>query len=349
MTYPSPPEPVIDPDLPIVDSHHHLWLLPEAMLASMEVTNTLFCRAITPVFRRHARYLFDDYLNDLRSGHNVRSTVFVDAHTMYRRIGPEPLRSVGEVEFVNGVAAMAESGLFGDIKVCAGIVGGVDLRLGENVDEVLTAHIQAGGGRYRGVRSPVAYSDDPSILGFGAPGVLLDSAFRRGYRRLQHYGLSFDAFVLEPQLSDLLDLACAFPDTLIILNHLGGPVGIGRYAGDRKEVFHRWRDRITTLARCPNVFVKIGGLGIPFAGLPSFRATPPLNSMHLAEEWRPYIESCVEAFGAERCMFESNYPVDAAVGSYAVLWNAFKRITATASQSEKTSLFSGTASRAYRL
>lgn len=349
MTNSAPPEPVIEPDLPIVDSHHHLWLLPDATLASMEATETVFCRAITPVLRQHSRYLFDEFRHDLESGHNVRSTIFVDAHTMYRRSGPEALRSVGEVEFVNGVAAMSESGLFGNANVCAGIVGGVDLRLGDEVEDVLTAHIRAGGGRYRGVRSSAVYSDDPSLLGFGVPGVLLDTTFRRGFRRLRNHGLSFDALVLEPQLPDLIDLARTFPETPIILNHVGAPVGVGRYSGRLQERFSIWRENVRTLARCPNVLVKLGGLGTPFAGLPSYRASPSLSSAFLAEEWKPYMETCIEAFGVQRCMFESNFPVDAAVGSYRVVWNAFKRIAAGMSQADKQALFSGTASRTYRL
>jgi predicted TIM-barrel fold metal-dependent hydrolase len=342
-------EEVIEPDLPIVDSHHHLWFLPDGALSTMETARSIVSRELAPVFRQHSRYLFEDFMSDLNSGHNVRASVFVEAQTMYRASGPETLKSVGEVEFATGVAAMAASGLFGHARVCAGIVGGVDLSLGDSVEEVLLAHIQAGGGRYRGVRSPIIHDEDATILGFGVPHVLRSAGFRRGFQWLQRLGLSFDAFVLEPQLPDLIDLARAFPDTSLILNHVGGPVGVGRYSGQREAQFPLWRKNMHALSACPNVTVKLGGLGISLAGLPSFRANPRFTSQQLADEWRPYIETCIETFGADRCMLESNFPVDAAVASYSVLWNAFKRIVAGASDAEKRALFSNTATRVYRL
>jgi L-fuconolactonase len=346
-----PVEPILEPALPIVDAHHHLWFQQEAAIAAMELRHTLFARAYAPTFRRKARYLFDEYLADVTSGHNIRASVYVNAHSMYRVSGPEPLRSTGEVEFVNGVAAMAASGAFGDSRICAGIVGGVDLRIGDAVDGVLEAHILSGGGRYRGVRSRVIFDEDANILGsdIGAPHLLLDPAFRRGFARLRAFDLSFDAWLLEPQLADLIDLARAFQDTPIVLDHVGAPVGIGRYAGRREERFPNWREKILALSRLPNVAVKLGGLGIPFGGFASYGAKPPWSSAQLAAEWRPYIETCIEAFGVQRCMFESNFPVDAAACSYRVLWNTFKRIVAGASAEEKTALFSATATRIYRL
>lgn len=350
MTGQSPDEPIIEPDLPIVDAHHHLWFLPEAALAAMERRESLAARALAPVHRRHARYLFDELMADLHSGHNVRATVFVDAHAMYRANGAEEMKSLGEVEFVNGVAAMAASGTFGDIKACAGIVGNVDLRWGDAVEDILGAHLQAGGGRYRGVRCTLAaYDADSTLLSFGVAHLLLDRAFRAGFKWLQKFGLSFDVFVLEPQLEEVVDLARAFPETQIILNHLGSPVNVARYAGRREERFSIWRENIRALSACPNVSVKLGGLGMPFAGFRSFMADPPATSAQLAEEWKPYIETCIEAFGAHRCMFESNFPVDSATCTYAVLWNAFKRLTAAATAEEKTALFSGTAAKVYRL
>jgi L-fuconolactonase len=351
MTNPTAPEPILEPDLPIVDAHHHLWFQPEAAVVALEAQDTLFARAYAPTFRRYARYLFDEFLADVCSGHNVRASVYVNAQSMYRSGGPEAMKSVGEIEFVNGVAAMAASGLFGEARLCAGIVGGVDLRLGDSVEEVLAAHVQAGGGRYRGVRSRIVFDEDAGILGadIGGPHVLLDAAFHRGFARLNALGLSFDAWLLEPQLPDLIELARAFPDTQIILDHVGAPVGIGRHAGKREARFTLWRGNIRALSECPNVAVKLGGLGIPFGGFKSYCANPPFSSGQLAQEWKPYIESCIEAFGVERCMFESNFPVDTAVCSYAVLWNAFKRIVAGASRQEKTALFSGTAVRIYRL
>jgi predicted TIM-barrel fold metal-dependent hydrolase len=308
---------------------------------------------LAPTFRAHARYLLDEFLQDVQSGHNVLATVFVDAHAMYRRRGPQALRSVGEVEFVNGIAAMSASGLFGQTQVCAAIVGGVDFTLGAAVEEVLSAHMQAAAGRYRGARSTaiVPFDEDPEILGkgVGVAHLLEDETFRIGVRRLGSLGLSFEVWLLEPQLPELIAFARALPEVQIILDHVGTPIGTARYAGQREQRFTLWRDRIRELARCANVVIKLGGLGVPFAGFSSFMARPPATSEALAAEWRPYIETCIEAFGVQRCMFESNFPVDAATSSYRVLWNAFKRITQGCSRFERTALFSETATRSYRL
>lgn len=345
-------EAIIEPDLPIIDPHHHLWFRPQSFLEALEQQQQLMLRTLLPTFRRHARYLFDEFLADLRTGHNVRATVYVEVHAMYRARGPVAMQSLGEVEFANGMAAMAASGLFGDIAMCAGIVGSVDLRLGDAVRDVLQAHIQTAGGRYKGIRAKdVVYDPDPEILGLfgGGPHVMLDPKFRAGFKHLEPLGLSYEAWQLEYQLPELIDLARAFPYTQIIVNHTGGLIGVGRYSGRTEERFARWRENIRLLSGCPNVTMKLGGLGMPTCGFrTSFAPTPP-DSAELAAEWRPYIESCIEAFGTERCMFESNYPVDAATAGYPVIWNAFKRIVSGASPSEKAALFSGTAQRVYRL
>ena len=347
----SPSEPIIDPDLPIIDPHHHLWFRSQALLAGFEHETSLMAQSLLPTFRRYPRYLFDEFLEDLRTGHNVRATVYVEVHSMYRAGGPAAMRSVGEVEFANGMAAMAASGTFGDVAMCAGIVGSIDLRLGDAAKDVLLAHLQAGGGRYRGIRATaVAHDDDPAALGRsgGVPHLLLDATFREGFKHLEPLGLSYDAWQLEYQLGELIDLARTFPRTRIILNHLGGLFALGRYSGRTEARFAQWRKNIRLLSQCSNVTVKLGGLGMPTAGFEFSSASPP-NSEQLAQQWRPYIETCIEAFGAERCMFESNFPVDAATASYAVIWNAFKRIAGGASKDEKAALFSDTAKRVYRL
>jgi L-fuconolactonase len=343
-------EPIIEPDLPIVDAHHHLWFIPRNVMDATDSQDSIAARMLAPTFRSHARYLFDELMTDLKSGHNICASVFVDAHTMYRAGGPEALKSVGEVEFVNGIAAMAASGVFGDVKACAGIVGAVDLRLGDAVEEVLAAHIHAGGGRYRGIRQVALYDEDCRIMGAGGiPRLLQDKKFRSGFKLLCRHGLSFDALVLEPQLPELVELARTFPETQIVLNHLGAPVGVGRFAGQREARFALWRDSIRTLSQCENVTVKLGGLGIPFGGFSSYMAIPRFTSAELAAQWKPYVQTCIEAFGANRCMFESNFPVDTAVGTYPVIWNTFKRLAANASKDERSALFSGTATRVYRL
>jgi len=332
-------EPILEPDLPIVDPHHHLWdRRPASRPGSGKPSSA------------NPLYLLDQLLADLNSGHNIRATVFLQCGSMYRAGGPPEMRPVGETEFVNGVAAMSASGQYGETAVCAGIVGHADLMLGDAVTPVLEAHIAAGGGRFRGVRILADWDADPAVSRATAvPGVYLSDAFRRGLARLAALNLSFDAWLLEPQLGDLIDLARAFPEQPIVLNHVGTPLGIGVYAGRQQERFGAWRESIVTLAESPNVCVKLGGLAMHYPGFPSYRANPPFTSAQLCEEWKPYIETCIEAFGADRCMFESNFPVDKAGAAYPVLWNAFKRLAAGCSETEKTALFSGTASRFYRL
>jgi predicted TIM-barrel fold metal-dependent hydrolase len=271
---------------------------------------------------------------------------------MYRADGPEALKCVGETEFVNGVAAMSASGIYGETRACAGIVGNADLRLGDAVEDVLRAHIHVAGGRFRGIRNSTSHDPDPEVLGplMGRnEGLYRDANFRAGFKWLHKFGLSFDAWLLEPQLPDLIDLAQAFPDTSIVLDHVGTPLGIASYSGRRDERFPIWRDNIRKLAKSENVNVKLGGLAMAFCGFPSFRSQPPAHSEQLAREWKPYIETCIDAFGPKRCMFESNFPVDIGSCTYPVLWNAFKRIAQSYTAAEKSDLFSGTAARVYRL
>ena len=341
-------EPILEPDLPIVDPHHHLWDRTAARRGRVAEPAHDFERVVGGV----PRYLLDELLADVRLGHNVRATVFVECGSMYRADPPTALKPVGETEFVNGVAAMTASGLYGEVRACAGIVGHADLRLGDAVAEALEGHLVAGGGRFRGVRHSASWDEDPAVLGPLArhpAGLFLDAAFRAGFARLAPLGLSFDAWLLEPQLPELVDLARTFPNTSIILDHVGTPLGIAGYEGRREERFPAWRASLTALADLENVSVKLGGLAMPFCGFPSLFAVPPASSAELAAEWRPYVEACLDAFGPDRCMFESNSPVDSGTCSYGVLWNAFKRLTVGASDGEKQALFSGTAARVYRL
>jgi L-fuconolactonase len=322
-------EEAIDPDLPIVDAHHHLWDRPGW------------------------RYLFDEYLDDIgRCGHNITASVFMQCQAMYRADGPEELRVIGETEFVNGIAAMSASGRYGPARICAGIVGHANLLIGERVAGVLESHLQAGGGRFRGIRHITVWDADTTLmnpLSAGPPGLLRDTTFRAGFSRLAPLNLSFDAWLFHPQISELTDLARAFPDTTIVLNHVGGVVGIGAYAGRRDEVLEHWSRAIRDLARCDNVHVKLGGLGMRINGFGFETAEAPPASEQLAMAWQPYIETCIEAFGTNRCMFESNFPVDKGSYGYGLAWNAFKRLTRDATKDERTALFSGTAERVYGL
>jgi L-fuconolactonase len=342
-------EQILEPEQPIVDPHHHLWDRPRDILRNLPPSDHGFM----DIIRETPRYLLDELLTDLTSGHNIRATVYMECGAMYRADGPEALRCVGETEFVNGIAAMTASGLYGEVRACAGIVGHVDLRLGEAVEDVLRSHIAAGHGRFRGIRQSASHDEDPNVLGplHGRvpAGLYRDAKFREGFAVLHQLGLTFDAWLLEPQLPDLIDLARAFPETVIVLDHVGTPLGIGAYAGKRDERFSVWRDNIRELARSENAVCKLGGLPMPFAGWRARMAEPLPSSEQLAAQWKPYIETCIEAFGPPRCMFESNFPVDRFGADYAALWNAFKRIAANYSAAEKTALFSGTASQVYRV
>ena len=347
------PEPVLEPDLPIVDPHQHLWFQPQSVLEAMQGLEDQGAD-IARLYASHARYLLDEFIADASAGHNIRASVLVETHTMYRNSGPPELRSLGEVEFMSGMAAMAASGLFTDIKVGLGIVGSVDLRLGEAAREVLEAHVRAGGERYRGVRPPGTFFDanlNVFSQAFGAkPGALQDPKFRAGFKQLEPLKLSCDIYVLEPQLPEVIDLVREFPSTQVILNHAGSPLGIGPYAGTHAQRWPIWCDNLRELAKSPNVAVKLGGLSCPYVGLPcSDRTQVPARSEDLARDFRPYIETCIEIFGAERCMFEGNYPVEGVSANYSSIWNAFKRVASGASRDEKRALFHDTAARVYRL
>ena len=321
-------EQVLDPARAIVDPHHHLW------------------------DRGGQRYLLDDIATDLASGHNVIATVYVEARSMYRAKGAEAFRPVGEVEFANGSAAMSASGGYGPAAICAGIVGHASLLLGDDVRPVLEAEISAGQGRFRGIRHSSAWDSDPAVAHMYATrpkGLLLDSTFRNGFAHLAPLALSYDAWLFHPQIGELTDLARAFPETRIVLDHCGGPAGTGQYAGRRDEIFATWKASIRDIARCPNVVVKLGGLAMSLLGYDFHERAMPPSSEELAAAWRPYIETCIEAFGPDRAMFESNFPPDKGQCSYQVIFNAFKRIAASCSEAEKTALFSGTATNVYRL
>ena len=345
-------EPILEADLPIIDAHHHLWYQSQAVLGALNLNDDEL-GPLTKNLSFHPRYLFDELMADATCGHNVQATVYIEVHSMYRRTGPEHLRSVGEIEFANGVAAMAESGTFGAPRLCAAIVGGADLRRGTAVRETLEAQIAAGGKRYRGVRAAgIAYDERlPKLSGAigSAPGTLADSSFREGFAELALFGLSCDIFLFEPQITELEGFARAFPGTQIILNHVGMPIGLGGLKGTLPERFPIWRDAIRAVARHPNVAIKLGGLGNAMCGFDNAGRPQDMGSEELAACWRPYIETCIEAFGAERAMFESNFPVDGVTADYPVIWNTFKRIVAGASAGEKAALFSETARRIYRI
>jgi L-fuconolactonase len=313
-------EPILEPGLPIIDPHHHLWM------------------------RDGNVYLMPELLTDIASGHNIIATVFEECHSMYRAQGPEEERSLGETEFVTGVAAMAASDAFGTTKICARMIGNVDL-LGDHARPLLERHMIASGGRFSGIRQSTAWDASDRIHKVvPTPELLRDAKFKTGFAALSALGLVFDAWVYHPQLNEVADLAKAFPYTKIVLNHVGSPILGGPYAADRDKVFTDWKAGMANLAKHSNVTVKLGALPIRLAG--ASKDTPP-SSEEVATAWRPWLETSIESFGADRCMFESNFPVQKRWCSYQVVWNAFKRIAANASATEKTALFAGTAARVY--
>jgi len=318
-------EAALDPALPIIDPHHHLW-------------------------EREGGYLLDELLADLNAGHNVRATVFLQCGYAYRSAGPEAFKPVGETDLVARLVAEAKQRRVPQ-QVCAGIVGYADLSLGDAVQPVLQAHIDAGQGHYRGVRHINARHEafNASLLGRPPADLFQQGGFRRGLKQLQDAGLSFDAWLYHTQIDQLTDLARAFPALPIVINHVGGPLGVGPYHAQGARAHREWLASMKQLATCPNVRVKLGGLAMAICGFDfHLRGVPP-SSEELATAWAPYLLDSIELFGAERCMFESNFPVDKAMCSYTVLWNAFKRVAAGASAAEKAWLFHDCANTFYRL
>lgn len=319
-------EEIIEPERPIIDPHHHLWRR-----------------------RRGQDYLLEDLWEDTGSGHNIRKTVFIECHAGYRDSGPEHLRPVGETEFV---ADMARASRGADKAEIAAIVGFADLRLGSTVEEVLEAHLEASDGLFRGIRQAGAFEGEEDYL-FIKPrqpqGLYLDRNFQRGVARLGQLGFTYDTWHYHHQNRDFIKLAQAAPDTVIVLDHFGTPLGVGPYVGRREEIYQQWKQDIAAIAKCPNVFAKLGGLAMPDNGFGwNLRDTPPSSDEFVAEQRRYYLHA-LDCFGPERCMFESNFPVDKWSLSYHVVWNGFKKMVADFSEAEKSKLFYETAAKVYRL
>ena len=314
----------LEPDLAICDPHHHLWRRP------------------------NNPYLRDDFLRDASGGHRIVSSVAVECGAMYREGGAPELQPVGETEFLESIA-VEDSRAATPTAVAAGIVAYADLTLGDGVAGVVEAHREASPTRLRGIRYSTMWDASDSFRSVPRPGLLRDNAVHKGFACLQPLGLSFDAWLYHPQIAELVELARAFPDVPIILDHIGGPLGLGPYEGRRNEVFQAWSADITALSSCPNVVLKLGGVGSLRSGYDWHTREPKPGSAELAEAMRPYFEFCIEKFGAGRCMFESNFPVDRVSYSYASVWNAFKLMAQGYSDAERDALFHDTAARVYRL
>ncbi|MDA1127812.1 MAG: amidohydrolase family protein [Chloroflexi bacterium] len=323
-------EPTLEPEIPICDPHHHFWD---------------FRSRSTP----YQRYLIHELNADIYSGHNVRSTVFVEAHSMYRPDGPEELRPVGEVEFVQGLAAASASGIYGPSRAAAAIVGHADLKLADKVRPALDALAAASPNRFRGIRHNVSWNPDSIFENRETEGILADGRFREGAKVLVQMGLSLDMMLSFPQLPELADFANAVPDLPIILNHIGGGNRVGIYAGKDAEVLAEWQAGMAAVAACSNVTVKLGGLGMPRWGFGWHTREIPIGSEELAEAMSPWLTYCIEKFGPDRCMFESNFPPDKVSFSYNVMCNAFKLLSKSYSDSERAAMFHDTAVRVYRI
>jgi predicted TIM-barrel fold metal-dependent hydrolase len=320
-------EETLEPALPIVDAHHHLWEEPGN------------------------RYLLEDLLVDVACGHNLVATVFVQCHFGYRTSGPEQLRPVGETERIEALRRQGERERPRS-RLCAGIVGFADLLAGDGIDEVLDAHFAAAPGHFCGVRQSFArdsHFPDGIVLRPAPAGMSADPRFRQALRRIARRGLCFDAMLYHEQIPELTCLARKVDEATIVLDHFGCPLGVGHYQGREADTFAAWRRDIRALAECPNVHVKLGGLGMVVTGAQWHLKDLPPSSTELAAAWRPWFDVCLEAFGTRRCLFESNFPVDKAMYSYQVLWNAFKRLAECASAAEKADLFKNTAARLYSL
>lgn len=318
-------ETILEPDLPICDAHHHLWERPPR------------------------DYLLDDLLGDLASGHKIVSTVAIECGYGYRTGGPAAFKPVGETEFLESIAQQVAADAKITTRVAAAIVGHANLALGDGVAPVLEAHLAASPARFRGIRHSTTWDGSGALRNEAAQGLLADDSFRRGFAWLEKLGLSFEAWVYHPQLAEVADLARAFPQARIILNHIGAPLGVGPYAGKRDEVFQAWSKGIAAVASCPNVVVKLGGAGSLRSGYDWHERAERPSSAELARVLTPYFAYCIDKFGAGRCLLESNFPVEKSSNSYVNLWNAFKRVTANYAAGERAALFHDNAARVYRI
>ena len=326
-------EPTLEPELPICDPHHHFWDFRTQRIP-------------------YQRYLLHELAEDINSGHNVRSTVFVEARSMYRTDGPEETHPVGEVEFVQGLAAASATGLYGPGRAAAAIVGHANLNLGQRVEPVLDALRAASPNRFRGIRHSVTWDPNPEVENTAAnkmEGQLGSDSFRAGAQVLARMGLSLEGWMFFPQMPELADFARAVPDLTIVLNHIGGLLRDGPYANRDDEVLATWRSGIAAVAACPNVTIKLGGIGMPRTGFDWHTREQPIGSEELADSMAPFMNYCIEQFGPNRCMFESNFPVDKVSYSYNVMYNAFKRLSKDYSAAERASMLHDTAVRVYRI
>ena len=319
-------EPILQPSRPIIDPHHHLWQRPAG------------------------QYLLPELWADTDSGHNIIKTIYMQCRSKYREDGPEHLRSLGETEFVADQARQS-AGQKGRAEIAA-IVSYADLSRGNEVIEVLEGHEAVGTGLFRGIRDPLAWAEFPDVLTIPAQGrkdLYLDDGFRQGVKLLGDMGLVYDSWHYHYQNPEFTELAHTAPDTLMVLDHFGTPLGVGPYASQGEEIFLQWKKDIAEMAKCENVVAKLGGLAMPDNGFGWDQRDYPATSDELVRAHSRYYLHAIDCFGPERCMLESNFPVDKRSISYSVLYNALKKIVAYFSEDEKDAMFRGTAARVYKV
>lgn len=324
-------EEIIEPDIPICDPHHHFW--------------------DKRTERGYPRYQLDELLTDITSGHNVRSTVFIEARSMYNANLPADESSIGEVEYVQGISAASASGIYGETRAAASIIGNANLNLGDGVKPILES-LSSASARFRGIRHSVTWDPHPEVENTALhkyEGQLVSDKFQAGAKVLSDMNMTFEAWLYFHQLPQLLEFAKSVPDLTIILNHIGGLVMNGPYENKREEVVKLWKDGIAKISECSNVVVKLGGVGMPRTGFDWHDRDSPIGSRELAASIAPYFNYCIEHFGTDRCMFESNFPVDKVSFSYHVLYNAFKRFSRGFSDSERAAMFHDNAVSIYKV
>ena len=326
-------EPILEPALPICDPHHHFWDRRAERVP-------------------YQRYLLDELNADIYGGHNVRSTVFIECRSMYRKDATAEMRPAGEVEFVQGLAAASASGVYGPARAAAAIIGHADLNLGDRVAPVLEALQAASPNRFRGIRHTVTWDSNPEVENSAAhkiQGQLGSEPFRAGARVLARMGFTLEGWLYHPQLPELVAFAKAVPELTIILNHVGGLNRTGPYAAHPEQTMAHWRAGIAAVAECPNVVMKLGGLGMTRTGFDWHTRHKPVGSEELANDMAPILAYCIDKFTPARCMFESNFPVDKVSFSYNVMYNAFKRFSKGFSASERAAMFHDVAACIYRI
>jgi len=323
-------EETLEPEISICDPHHHFWVArPE------------------PV--HYQQYLLPELSSDVGSGHNVKSTVFIEVRCEYRTDGPDEMKPVGEVEYIQTIADAADAGNEGLTKAAAAIIGHADLKLGDGVRPVLEAMQAASPNRFRGVRHSVGYDESPELANRDIKGALGTDGYRAGAKVLASMGLVLENSLYYHQLSELADFARAVPELPIVLNHIGGLVRVGPYANRDEEVMPEWRKGVEEVSKCPNIIMKLGGVGQLRYGYYWHDRETAIGSEELAQELGPLMEHCIQQFGPDRCMFESNFPVDKISYSYNVIYNAFKRLSKGYSPTERAAMFHDTAARVYNI